>query len=141
LESALLKHYLLRLFALVFSLSFCLITSANAQEDLSAHWSGLWIVEGTLFSIAVAVENEEFRVQEVESLGFEWSTDNGKVDGNVVTVEFEYAGTTGTIQAELVDPNTAVAFAATCLPDFMVTCLLAKDRQAIFRKVTENAED
>lgn len=146
LESALPKHYLPRFFALVFSISFTFSFSllasanANAQEDLSAHWDGLWIVEGTLFSITVAIENEEFRVQQVESLGFEWSSENGTLDGNVVTVEIEYAGVTGTIQAQLVDPNTAVAFAATCLPDFMVVCMLSKDRQAVFRKVIENAE-
>jgi len=105
------------------------------------HWDGLWIAEGTLFSIAVAIENEEFRVQQVESLGFEWNSKNGKAIGNVVTVEIEYAGVAGTIQAELVNPNTAVAFAATCLPDFMVVCMLSKDRQAVFRKVVENADD
>ena len=111
--------------------------SANAQEDLSAHWGGTWVVEGTLFSIAVTIEDEEFKVRQIESLGFEWSSKNGSIDGNVVTVEIEYAGVTGTIQAELVDPNTAVAFAATCLPDFMVVCMLSKDRQAVFRKVAE----
>jgi hypothetical protein len=111
--------------------------SANAQEDLSAHWGGTWVVEGTLFSIAVTIEDEEFKVRQIESLGFEWSSQNGSIDGNVVTVEIEYAGVTGTIQAELLDPNTAVAFAATCLPDFMVVCMLSKDRQAVFRKVAE----
>ena len=54
-------------------------------------------------------------------------------------MEVEYAGVTGKIRAELVDPNTAVAFAASCLPDFMVVCMLSKDRQAVFRKVSENA--
>jgi len=137
----LLKHSFIRFCALVVFVSFALITSANAQEDLSMHWDGLWVAEGTLFSIAVAIENEEFKVQEVESLGFEWSSKNGKVTGNVVTVEIEYAGVAGRIQAELVDPNTAVAFAASCLPDFMVVCLLSKDRQAVFRKVTENANN
>lgn len=131
-----LNHLLFRFFALAFSIS--LFANVNAQEDLSAHWDGLWIVEGTLFSIAVAIENEELKVQQVESLGFLWSSENGKVDGNVVTVEIEYAGVEGTIQAELVDPNTAVAFAASCLPDFMVVCMLTKDRQAVFRKVMEN---
>ncbi len=139
LESALLKHFLCRFLSIAFTAS--LLANANAQEDLSMHWNGLWVVEGTLFSIAVAIENEEFKVQQIESLGFEWSSENGKVEGNVVTVEIEYAGVAGTIQAELVDPNTAVAFAATCLPDFMVVCMLTKDRQAVFRKIAENAEN
>ena len=133
------NHRLHSLFAFVFSLA--LLAPANAQEDLSAHWDGIWVVEGTLFSIAVAIENEEMKVRQVESLGFEWSNQNGKVEGNVVTVEVEYAGVVGTIQAELINANTAVAFAATCLPDFMVVCMLSKDRQAIFRKVSENTEN
>ena len=143
LESALLKTYLPRILTLAFATSFSifLLASASAQEDLSLHWDGIWIAEGTLFSITVTVENEEFKVGQVESLGFEWSSNKGKMDGNVVTVEIEYAGVTGLIQAELVTPDTAVAFAATCLPDFMVVCMLSKGRQAVFRKVAENAEN
>lgn len=143
LESALLKHtflspiYFLKVIAPVFFSFLLASANANAQDDLSAHWDGAWIVEGTLFSIAVTVENREFRVRQVESLGFEWTSKNGRIDGSVVTVEIEYAGVAATIQAELVDPNTAVAFAATCLPDFMVVCMLSKDRQAVFRKIVE----
>ena len=139
LESALLKSIFLRIFALTFSIFP--LTNANAQEDLSAHWEGIWVADGTLFSIAAAIEKEEFRVVQLESLGFEWSSENGKIDGKVVTIEIKYAGVTGTIQAELVDPNTAVAFAATCLPNFMVVCMLSKNRQAVFRKVIENAKN
>ena len=149
LESALLKHNFLsainflRPITLALSISFALFASANAnaQEDLSAHWGGLWVAEGTLFSITVTIENEEFKVGQVESLGFEWTSENGKIDGNIVTVQIEYAGVSGTIQAELMSPNTAVAFAATCLPEFMVVCMLSKDRQAVFRKVIENEEN
>jgi hypothetical protein len=147
LESALLKHNFLsainflRPITLALSISFALFANANAQEDLSAHWGGIWVAEGTLFSITVTIENEEFKVGQVESLGFEWTSENGKVDGNIVTVQIEYAGVSGTIQAELMSPNTAVAFAATCLPDFMVVCMLSKDRQAVFRKVIENEEN
>ena len=143
LESALLKHNFLsainflRPITLALSISFALFANANAQEDLSAHWGGIWVAEGTLFSITVTIENEEFKVGQVESLGFEWTSENGKIDGNIVTVQIEYAGVSGTIQAELMSPNTAVAFAATCLPDFMVVCMLSKDRLAVFRKIVE----
>ena len=58
-----------------------------------------------------------------------------EVDGNIVRVNVEYAGVKGIIQAELINPITAVAFAATCMPDFMVVCALAKNRQAVFKKV------
>ena len=132
-----LKHTFFRVIAPIFFPFFLVSASANAQEDLSAHWSGTWFVEGTLFSIAVTIEDEEFKVRQIESLGFEWTSKNGSVDGNMVTVEIKYAGVAGTIQAEIIDPNTAVAFAATCLPNFMVVCMLSKDRQAVFRKVAE----
>ena len=130
-----LKHTFLRVLAPVFFPFLLVSASATAQEDLSVHWDGTWVVEGTLFSIAVIIEDEEFKVRQIESLGFEWTSRNGSIDGNVVTVEIKYAGVAGTIQAELVNPNTAVAFAATCLPDFMVVCMLSKDRQAVFRKI------
>ena len=137
LELALLKHTFLRVIAPFFFPFLLVSASATAQEDLSVHWDGTWVVEGTLFSIAVIIEDEEFKVRQIESLGFEWTSKNGSIDGNVVTVEIKYAGVAGTIQAELVNPITAVAFAATCLPDFMVVCMLSKDRQAVFRKVAE----
>jgi len=127
------------LFVFLAALSVCALTaSAQAQEDLSAHWEGEWIVEGTLFRLGVEVENAEMKLQQLESLGFLWTSENGKIDGNIVTVLVDYAGVTGRIQAELINPTTAVAFAATCLPDFMVVCLLVKDLQAVFRKVEEN---
>lgn len=123
---------------LVLLAACALCASAQAQVDLSEHWAGEWIVEGTLFSLGVEVENDEMTLREIESLGFLWTSENGKIDGNTATIMVEYAGVTGRIQAELIDPNTAVAFAATCLPDFMVVCLLVKDLQAVFRKVDGN---
>ena len=107
----------------------------HGQEQVSQQWNGAWIADGTLFQIEVLVENNVMKLVQIESLGFEWTSKNGKVDGNIVRVEVEYAGVTGMLQAELVDENTAVVFAATCLPEFMVVCALAKGRQAIFRKL------
>ncbi len=106
-----------------------------AQEDLSVHWNGTWLAEGTLFSLAVSVEDGVMKVTQVESLGYEWTANDGVVDGNIARVEVFYAGVEGVIQVELIDPNTAVAFAASCIPEFMVVCALSKDRQAIFRKI------
>lgn len=115
----------------------CLALNANSygQEDLSAYWNGVWNAEGTLFTIGVSVEDKVMEVEQIESLGFLWTSKNGSIEGNVVRVEVEYAGVSGIIQAELIDPNTAIAFAATCLPEFMLVCALAKDRQAVFRRV------
>jgi len=120
------------------SVFFLLTAPLSAQDEYSQHWNGEWIADGTLFTIDVSVENNVMKIRQIESLGFEWTSQNGKIEGNIMQVEVEYAGVKGIIQAELVDANTAIAFAATCLPDFMVVCALAKDRQAIFKKLEPN---
>jgi len=119
-------------------LLLCLTLSAHAQEDLSHHWDGVWNAEGTLFTIAVAVSNGIMRVDKIETMGFEWDNEDGVIDGNTVKVAVEYAGVTGIIQAELIDPTTAIAFPASCVPDYMVVCALSKNLQATFRKVEAN---
>ncbi len=115
-----------------------LFADVQAQEDLSEHWAGEWIAEGTLFRVGMYVYENDMAVDPIESLGFVWTTRNGRIDGNIATIEVEYAGVTGRVQAELVNPTTAVAFAASCLPDFMVVCLLAKGQQAVFVKVADH---
>ena len=114
-----------------------LFTPASLGQEES-QWNGVWTAEGTLFRIAILVVDGSLKVTQIESLGFEWTNEDGEINGNIATVEIDYAGVKGTIQAELIDENTAVAFAASCTPDFMVVCLLSKDRQATFRKVESN---
>ena len=63
-----------------------------AQEENSQQWNGKWIANGTLFQIEVSVENSVIKVIQIESLGFEWTSKEGKVDGNIAQVEVEYAG-------------------------------------------------
>lgn len=128
----------LRLTRLTISLSTMYLLLANitlAQEFDDSIWSGHWVGDGTIFEIRVEVENGVMKVHQIESMGFTWNSKDGTVEGNIARVEVEYAGVIGIIQAELVDSETAVAFAATCVPDFMVVCVLAKDRQAVFKKV------
>ena len=124
----------------IFSLNCLLIFSFNlfAQEVDYTVWNGHWIGEGTIFEIRVEVEEGLIKVHQVESMGFIWTSKDGTVEGNIARVEVEYAGVTGIIQAELVDEETAIAFAATCVPDFMVVCALAKDQQATFKKISAN---
>ena len=127
-------------YSALLSISVALVLASTvAQEDLSEHWAGVWVVEGTLFSVAIAVDDSRMKVTQIESLGFLWSNKDGTINGNTAVVEVEFAGVVGRIQAELVDPNTAIAFAASCLPEFMVVCILAKDQQAVFRKVLANS--
>ena len=109
--------------------------TAAREEQWEEQWEGQWIAEGTLFQIQVAVDGGKLQISEVESLGFVWRAEPGEIKGNIARIPIEYAGVNGIIEAELLDANTAVAHAASCLPDFMVVCALARDRQAIFRKL------
>ncbi|MDP6414779.1 MAG: hypothetical protein QGG54_07100 [Gammaproteobacteria bacterium] len=124
---------------ILFSTSLLATTSLSlAQDETAQQWNGEWIADGTLFQVGVTVENNVMKITQIESLGFVWTNTDGKVNGNTVQVDVEYAGVKGIIQVDLVDANTAIAFAASCLPEFMVVCALAKDRQAVFKKVQPN---
>jgi hypothetical protein len=125
------KYYYLLILLLVLNFS----KLGLAQTIQPTDWNGEWIGEGTLFKIGISVDNNVIKVVQIESLGFVWTSLDGEVDGSIVRVNVEYAGVKGIIQAELINPTTAIAFAATCEPGFMVVCALAKDRQAVFKKV------
>ena len=112
---------------------------SSAQDFGDADWEGEWIADGTLFRIGVNVKDGVLRVTQIESMGQVWTNQDGMIEGNVAKVQVDYLGATGIIQAELVDTNIAVLFAASCQPDFMVVCVLSKDRQAIFKKVASPA--
>ena len=101
-------------------------------------WNGEWVAEGTIFKIKVEVEGVRLIVHQIESMGFEWTNEAGVIEGNIATINVRHAGVEGVIQAELLDETTASVFAASCAPDFMVVCLLAKDQKAVFKKVTPN---
>jgi len=119
--------------------AFLLTSSVQAQETNipASVWNGEWIAEGTFFRIEVQVSESVMEVVEIESLGFVWTSEAGEIEGNIARVPVNYGGVSGIVQAELVDNTTAVAMAATCMPEFMVVCALAKDRRAIFHKVSD----
>lgn len=108
------------------------------QTTDAASWNGVWQADGTMFQIRVTVIDNVITVSQVESLGFVWTSQSGEVTGNIARVPIEYAGVNGVIQAELTGEDTAIAFAASCLPDFMVVCALAKGRQAVFTRIGAN---
>lgn len=111
--------------------------ASSALGQSQTQWNGEWIAEGTLFRIGVSVEDDVMQVTQIESMGQVWTNEDGEVEGNIVRVKVDYMGATGVIQAELLDATTAVAFAASCAPEFMVVCALSKGRQAIFKKVAD----
>ena len=125
---------------LIFIAFVCCLLSKAAypqNQDPSAHkWNGEWVAEGTIFRIRVEIEGSRLVVHQIESLGFDWTNETGEIEGNVATINVKYAGVEGVIQAEFLDETTASVFAASCAPDYMVVCLLAKDQKAIFKKTS-----
>ena len=125
---------------LIFIAFVCCLLSKAAypqNQDPSAHkWNGEWVAEGTIFRIRVEIEGSRLVVHQIESLGFDWTNEAGEIEGNVATINVKYAGVEGVIQAEFLDETTASVFAASCAPDYMVVCLLAKDQRAIFKKTS-----
>jgi len=124
---------------LISAAAFCLFlltAAANSQTGTdissSANWNGTWLAQGTLFSVAVTIQDEVFLVDEVQSLGFVWTSQPGEVNGSEATVQVSYAGATAMLLARLIGNGTAVVEAATCMPEFMVVCALAKGQQATF---------
>ena len=83
------------------------------------------------------MQNGVMVIEQIESMGQEWTNEDGSIEGNIASVPVSYAGATGIIQAELISDRLARVFAASCTPDFMVVCVLSKDREAIFRKIEE----
>ena len=106
-----------------------------AADDPVNNWNGVWLAEGTFFSVGVTVKDNQIVISEVESLGFEWTAKPGIVGGNVANIEVEYAGATAMIQVQLLDAGTATARAVICRPEYLVVCALAADRQARFLRV------
>ena len=125
---------------LIFIAFVCCLFSKAAypqNSDTAAHkWNGEWVAEGTIFRIEVEIEGSRLVVHQIESLGFEWTNEAGEIEGNVAKINVRYAGVEGVIQAEFIDETTASVFAASCAPDYMVVCLLAKDQKAVFKKIS-----
>jgi hypothetical protein len=126
--------------ARILSLVFFGLTSltGQAQDTLAEDWVGEWVADGTLFQIRVDVVDNVLKVTQIESMGFEWSSEDAELQGNAVEVAVDYqtGGVSGIIRAELLNKTTGVLSVKTCTPDFMVSCALSKGRQAIFRKVS-----
>ena len=105
------------------------------QNTLEPSWNGEWVAEGTIFKVRVEVEGSNLIVHQAESMGFDWTNEIGELKGNVAKINVEYAGVRGIIQVEFINENTASVFAASCVPEYMVVCLIAKDQKAVFKKI------
>ena len=107
-------------------------TQNNSVYDLN----GEWVAEGTIFRVRLEIDGSRVIVHQLESMGFDWTNEIGQLEANIATISVGYAGVKGIIEAEFFDETTASGSAASCIPDFMVICLLAKDQKAIFKKIS-----
>ena len=109
---------------------------AQQSNDLTTDiWSGVWNAQGTIFTIKLTNSNNVLNIEPLESLGFDWQTHDGVITGKLGTIIVEFQGVTATVGIELLSTTTAMVKLTTCLPEYQVTCLLAKGREALFIKL------
>lgn len=117
--------------ALIWSIAM----SASAQEAASADpWDGVWVAEGTVFSLRVIRQNQRMFVAPVESLGFVWNSGVGTISGDTATIEVEYQGARGTVVVTQNGGGVATARALNCLPETHLVCALVRGQQVRFFK-------
>jgi hypothetical protein len=103
-------------------------------HDQDGAWGGVWVAEDSPFVIRVIRSGNQFSVESIESMGFEWVTRNGIINGDSATIEVEYQGVYAKVLVQLLDADTAVARAMSCQPDYHVICALVRNQQARFNK-------
>jgi len=106
------------------------------QSYTAADWTGIWIAEGTLFTLAVTVEGKQLYVDSMESLGFQWGSKDGRVISSLQagSIEVSYEGVSGRLRIDMLSPTTAKVAPINCTPEFNVVCILIRGQQAVFRK-------
>ena len=120
------------------------ITAFNAEAAESVNnrtlfdetdWEGEWQVEDTLFSLRVVPQGSRFIVEPVSSLGLEWTSSNGVINGNSGTINVEYQGVSAQVLVQLISDSSAIVRSLSCQPDYHVICTLVSNQQALFVKV------
>jgi len=98
-------------------------------------WEGEWQAEDTLFSLRVVPQGSRFIVEPVSSLGLEWTSSNGVINGNNGTINVEYQGVSAQVLVQLISDSSAIVRSLSCQPDYHVVCTLVSNQQALFVKV------
>src|SRR5690606_5273914 len=118
------------------ALLWSIAISASAQ-GMTGHgdpWDGVWMVEGTAFSIRVIRQDQRMLVSPVQSLGFVWSSGIGNIYEDTATIEVEYQGARGTVVVTQEGNGRAIARALNCLPQTHLICALVQGQQVRFIK-------
>lgn len=126
----------------LYTLSMFMLSSiaieANAED---ARWLGVWQAKDTLFTLRVVKRDEFLYLEPVESMGFEWRNSPGRINGDSAAFNVEYQGVFATVQVQLGEDGTAIARPVSCRPDYHVVCALVQNQQALFKKISEPAQN
>ncbi len=116
-----------------------LLPRGATGAEPNTHWHGVWNATGTPFTLRLIEdpETQEIRVEQIESLGFEWTATGVTRTENTLLVDIDYAGITGTVQVTRQSTGTALASPLSCTPEYMVVCVLSKGQQELFLREEE----
>ena len=128
--------------AALIGLAFSTAQAADSQNSPSS-WQGLWIALGTPFALQLVqtAPGAEVKLQQVESMGFEWTATSVREQGDALLIDVDYAGVTGTVRVIRQSASTALASPLSCTPEYMVVCVLSKGQSAVFKLITSSPAD
>lgn len=111
-----------------------------AQEPVAASWSGVWVADGSNFTLRLHQQDDKLHLQAIETLGFAWRNSVGVVNGENASFIVEYQGARATIVVVKTPDGTAIARPRNCTPEFHIVCALVLNQQASFTKVPQTAQ-
>jgi len=133
--------YLIRTTSLAFLLAASLPSSrVIAQEPIAASWSGVWVADGSNFTLKLNQQGDKLHLQAIETLGFAWRNSVGVVNEENASFIVEYQGARATIVVVKTPNGTAIARPRNCTPEFHIICALVQNQQASFTKVSQTAQ-
>lgn len=106
----------------------------NSPEN---KWLGRWQATDTLFEINLKSSGGIFKIEKINSMGFDWISNSVTLEGKNLKLAIEYGGAKGMIIAKITSPSQqyAIASVETCEPVYMVICALSKNRRIRFQRL------
>jgi hypothetical protein len=131
--------YLVRMISLALAASLP-ITGATAQDSSATSWNGVWIADGSDFTLKLSQQGDRLHLEAIETLGFAWRNSVGVISGESANFIVEYQGARATIVVVMTSTGTAIARPKNCSPEFHIICALAQNQQASFTKISQTAQ-
>ncbi len=128
--------------ASLFAAAAILFSTLPSSAAANGEWHGVWNAAGTPFTLRLIQEHDDasIRLEQIESLGFDWKTKAVRQEGNALFLDIDYAGVAGTIRVQRRDSSSAIATPLSCTPEYMVVCALSRGQQALFVRIESSAD-